>query len=69
MGVIAFLNENIFAIRAAIVDVIVGVVEEWRWTGHVGFRPKVFFVISRHVGQGDLAYQGSGWREKPLGSW
>ncbi len=39
VGVIAFLNEYILAIRAAIVDVIVGVVEERRWTGHVGFRP------------------------------
>ena len=25
-------------------------------------------VINRHIGQGDLAYQGSGWQEKPLGS-
>ena len=32
--VISFLNKNILAIRAAIVDVVISIVEQRGWTGH-----------------------------------
>lgn len=35
VGVVAFLNKNILAVVAAIVDVVVGVVEQRRRAGHV----------------------------------
>ena len=41
MGVIAFLDENILAIVTAIVDVVVGVIEKRRRTGHI-LDPKGF---------------------------
>ena len=39
VGVVAFLDENILAIVAAIVDVVVGVVEKRGRAGHVGLDP------------------------------
>ena len=58
VGVVAFLDENILAIRAAIVDVIVGIVEERGRTGHIRKTLKVSMVDSRLVYPDSLSRRG-----------
>jgi hypothetical protein len=70
VSVIAFLYKNILAVVAAIVDMVIGVVEQRGWAGHgcsSNETLKVFLLDSRLDLQDSPARNGAGLREKPLG--
>jgi hypothetical protein len=56
--VVPFFHEDVFTVDAAIVDVIIGVVEQGRRTGHLYFQIPEAFLIILLKGTARIAQEG-----------